>query len=129
MRSRIIICGERHFNDYEAMKEKVDRVLASLGVEKSQIEIVSGHCVGADQLGEQYAEDHQVKCSVFPAEWKKYGRSAGPIRNTQMIQYASESDRPVVIAFVSPRSRGTKDTVQKAKRAGMEVFVFEYGGP
>lgn len=129
MRSRIIICGGRHFNDYEAMKEKVDRVLASLGMEKSQIEIVSGHCVGADQLGEQYAEDHQVKCSVFPAEWKKYGRSAGPIRNTQMIQYASESDRPVVIAFVSPRSRGTKDTVQKAKRAGMEVFVFEYGGP
>ena len=127
MKSRIIICGGRHFNDYEALEEKVDQVLDSLEMEISQIEIVSGHCVRADRLGEQYAENHQVKCSVFPAEWKKHGRSAGPLRNSQMIRYASESDRPVVIAFVSPRSRGTKDTVRKANREGMEVFVYEYG--
>ena len=54
------------------------------------------------------------------------GRAAGPIRNSEMIKYAAESEVPVVVAFVSPRSKGTMDTVNKAKKQGFRVYVTVY---
>jgi len=61
----------------------------------------------------------------FPADWDKHGKAAGPIRNTEMI----EDGRPdVVIAFTYdlPSSKGTADTVKKAKKAHIPVFVYPY---
>ena len=123
---RIIVCGGRHFNDYARMKDEIDNVIAKFNRYVQEIEIVSGHCAGADQLGEQYARERGYPCKVFPADWEKYGRSAGLIRNSEMIQYASEVNVPIVVAFVSPRSKGTKDTVRKAQKKGFKVVVVEY---
>lgn len=123
---RIIVCGGRHFNDYERLKDEIDKVIAKFNRYVHEIEIVSGHCAGADQLGEQYARERGYPCKVFPANWEKHGRSAGPIRNSEMIQYASEVNVPIVVAFVSPRSKGTKDTVRKAQKKGFKVVVVEY---
>ena len=126
--SRIIVCGGRHFDDYPRLVAEIDGAVESLGLKRDEIEVVSGHCAGADQLGERYAEEHEVACKVFPAEWKKYGRAAGPVRNSQMIDYAAESKMPVVVAFVSPNTKGTMDTVNKARRKEFKVFVVPYGG-
>ena len=124
--ARIIVCGGRHFNDYDRMKSIIDRVIAEIGSGITAIEIVSGHCAGADQLGEKYAEERGYPCKVFPANWKKYGRAAGPIRNSEMIKYASEAEVPIVIAFRSSKTRGTDDTVKKATQTGFKVVVEEY---
>ena len=126
-RSRIIVCGGRHFKDYDRLKDEIDNI--STRVRKryvKSIEIVSGHCAGADQLGERYAEERGYPCKVFPAYWKKYGRAAGPIRNSEMIKYASEVEVPVVVAFRSPRTMGTNDTVKKAQHKGFKVVVVDY---
>lgn len=128
VRSRIIVCGGRHFDDYPRLTAEINGVVQSLGLQMNEMEIISGHCAGTDQLGERYAEEHEVDCKVFPAEWKKYGRAAGPIRNSQMIDYAAESVMPVVVAFVSPKSKGTMDTVNKARKKGFKVFIIPYGG-
>lgn len=126
IKARIIICGGRHFNDYDALESLVDSVLAENDLTDKEVEIVSGHCEGADILGEQYAKNHGIICKVFPAEWTKYGRAAGPIRNSQMIEYASESHIPIVIAFVSPHTKGTMDTIKKATKRGFAINRQDY---
>ncbi len=126
IKARIIICGGRHFNDYDALETLVDSVIAEIGLNNDEIEIISGHCEGADTLGEQYAKNHGLACILFPAEWSKYGRSAGPIRNSQMIEHASKSQNPIVVAFLSSRTKGTLDTVKKATKRGFTIYRYNY---
>ena len=59
----------------------------------------------------------------FPAEWDKYGRSAGPIRNGQMAKAAE-----ALIALLAPGSRGTKNMIEQATKKGLKVFVQEIPG-
>lgn len=124
--SRIIICGGRHFEDYDRMESVMNEVISKIDPWRDVIEIVSGNCEGADQLGELFAKNHELPCKVFPAQWGKYGKAAGPIRNSEMIKYASEAEMPVVVAFRNPRTRGTNDTVKKATNKGFKVFVYDY---
>ena len=118
MMTRVIVCGGREFNDRELCFSKLDQILP----EYENPEIVSGHAKGADLLGEKYAKLHSLPLKVFPAEWKKYGRGAGPVRNRQMLQYALE-EKPLIIAFWNGVSPGTKDMVRQAEDAGAEVRV------
>ena len=119
---RIIVAGTRDFDDYELMEKYLDKVLP---LYDEEIEIVSGHAEGADKLGERYAKEHNIKCAVFPADWKSYGRKAGPIRNTQMIEYAS-LEIPEVIAFWDGQSHGTLDTMVKAQNRRMKCTAIIY---
>ena len=73
---------------------------------------------GADALGERYARDRGYALKVFPAEWKKWGRAAGPIRNAQMADYAD-----ALIAFWDGESSGTRDMIRKAEEKGLKVYV------
>ena len=124
--TKIIICGGRHFNDYELLMSRLNDIIASNKIDIKQLEIVSGHCEGADMLGEKCAADLGAKCTVFPAQWKKYGRSAGPIRNKQMIDYIKDCDNPIVLAFVNERTKGTRNTVSLAQKNNIPVFQYEY---
>ena len=123
IKARIIICGGRHFNDYEALESSVTSALTEKGLASNEVEIVSGHCEGADTLGELYANKHDIACKVFPAEWTKYGKAAGPIRNRAMLDYAKEQT-PVVAAFWNGESRGTGNMIKQAKTAGVECHIF-----
>lgn len=119
--TRMIVCGGRDFNDrallHETLAEAIMRYL--------DVEIVSGHARGADIMGEWYAKDHGIPCKVFPAQWDKYGKSAGYRRNAQMLEYAMQ-ERAVVIAFWDGQSRGTKHMIETSKKAGAEVIVIGY---
>lgn len=126
IKAKIIICGGRHFNDYNTLETLVDSAIYEKGINYNEIEIISGHCAGADTLGELYAKNHNIAYKLFPAEWTKYGRAAGPIRNTQMVEYASKSTFPIVVAFISPRSKGTMDTVKKATQKGFAIYRYNY---
>jgi hypothetical protein len=61
----------------------------------------------------------------YPAQWHKYGRAAGPIRNQQML---AEGKPDLVLAFHDDidGSRGTKDMVNRARRAGVKVEVISH---
>ena len=79
-------------------------------------EIVSGGCSGADKGGEIFARKHNLKLKIFPADWKKHGRSAGPIRNREMAEYAD-----ALVVF--PGGRGTSSMIQIARKAGLMIFI------
>ena len=123
---RIIIAGGRHFSDYETFRRFVQEAFEKHGIQRDQAEIISGHCPGVDQMGEQFAKENGMPCSVFPAHWSKYGRSAGFRRNVGMVNYASEAENSLVIAFWNGQSHGTEFTIQKAREKGIPVEVYLY---
>jgi len=88
--------------------------------EKS-IEICCGMARGADTLGEQLAIENQYKIRYFPANWKVYGKHAGPLRNEEMANYAN-----YLIAFWDGFSKGTEHMLKLAHKKGLNTIVFRY---
>jgi hypothetical protein len=82
-------------------------------------EVVSGCARGADSYGEMLAEEFKTPIKRFPAEWEKYGRGAGHIRNGLMAEYAD-----ALIAVWDGSSSGTLDMINKAKSHQLITFVF-----
>lgn len=99
---KIAIVGSRNFNDYPLL-------VNILNLFCLPDEIISGGAKGADTLADNYAENNGIKFTVFKADWNKYGKSAGFIRNRLIVNAAD-----MVIAFWDGESRGTKDTIDKA---------------
>lgn len=116
---KIIIAGGRDFNDYDRLKKACDFAISKLN--KSDIEIVSGGAKGADYLGEQYANETNLKLKQFPADWNKYGKGAGFKRNTEMANYAD-----VLIAFWDGKSKGTQHMINLAKKKELQVKIVNY---
>lgn len=112
---KVIIAGSRGFDDYNKLKYEVDKIIGN----KKDVTILSGRARGADRLGERYAKERGIPVIYFPANWDKYGRSAGIIRNTEMAKHAD-----VLIAFWDGESRGTKHMIQTAQKYGLKVHLF-----
>lgn len=120
---RVIIAGSREFYNKELLYKEVDNILSDIYDEK--IEIISGHCRGADSIGEQYALDKKIQLKVFPPYWKIHGKKAGYIRNIEMAQYASEIPNAILIAFPIGESKGTRMMINIAKEHGIKTFIIE----
>lgn len=116
----VVIGGYRNFENYEIFKSFVYSCLNEL--ESNEITILSGHCKGVDLMGERYAKEKGLVLEIYPADWKKYGKAAGPIRNKKMVEKAN-----IVIAFVCERAKGTKNLIAQAKKLDKKVFVKEIG--
>lgn len=114
---KVIVAGTRDFYDYELLEQKLNRVLVNL----KDVEIVSGNASGADSLGERYALEHGLKLTKFPADWSKYGKRAGYIRNKQMAEYAQ-----CLVAFWDGVSRGTKLMIDLAYEYKLQVRVIKF---
>ena len=84
---KVIIAEGRNFNDYTLLKERCDFFLRNK-LNEGRVVIVIGQASGADALGERYARETHLSIEVHPADWKKHGRAAGPIRNAEMAEVA-----------------------------------------
>ena len=81
-----------------------------------------GGARGADSIAGEEAKEFGLTVLAFSADWRRYGRAAGPIRNLQMLE---EGKPDLVIAFHADldHSKGTKDMVEQARKAGIKVEV------
>ena len=120
---KIVVAGSRHYTDYKTVEAVIDDCICSIK-NQEQLVFLSGGCRGADQLGERYAEKHGFPVEICPADWGKYGRKAGPIRNWKMAQMAD-----IVICFWDGKSKGTKSMIDCAVRAGKHVKVQQIKTP
>jgi hypothetical protein len=112
---RVLVCGGRDFRDYS----RLSKILTRYHTEISAIgTVIHGGASGADSLAGKWAGENGIPVEVFPAQWKKYGNSAGPIRNHQMLE---EGLPDIVIAF--PGGKGTAHMVGIARAA--DVFAIE----
>jgi hypothetical protein len=99
---KTIIAGSRSFSNYKLLKDFCDKFNIT--------EVISGTAPGADRLGERYALERGIPIKRFPADWIKYGKSAGYIRNEQMADHGER-----LIAFWDGYSRGTYNMIKIAK--------------
>lgn len=122
---RIIICGSRNFTDFNMLTQYLDNKFANK--DKSQITIVSGHARGTDMLAESYAHMRNIHLREFPAKWNTLGKSAGMVRNKDMLNYITQPGHtPEVIAFWDGISRGTENMIQIAKKANVPVDICHF---
>ncbi|MCQ4302205.1 DUF2493 domain-containing protein [Pseudomonas songnenensis] len=109
---RIIVCGGRDYADRARVFEVLDNILLTRGIS----EIIQGEAPGADRWAREWALNRDVKLTRCRAEWEKYGKRAGPVRNRHMLTLKPDG----VVAF--PGGRGTLDMISAAQEAGVPVY-------
>ncbi|MBC8427529.1 MAG: DUF2493 domain-containing protein [Proteobacteria bacterium] len=112
--SKTIIAGGRNITDYNYVIEACKQSHFVI------TEVVSGMAKGVDTLGEQWAREHNIPIKQFPANWDKYGRRAGPIRNEEMGDYSE-----CLIAIWDGKSRGTKHMIDYATKKGLKIYIYK----
>jgi len=116
----IVVAGGRKFNNYGLLRQKLDALLSVKAV-THDIVIVSGTAAGADRLGERYAAERGYSVVQFPAQWDKFGKSAGYRRNEEMAENAD-----AVVCFWDGTSRGTKHMIDIAGAKNLPTRVINY---
>jgi hypothetical protein len=115
---RVIVCGGRDYNDRISLYEALDQIV----IEHGPIDVlIHGNQRGADTLADAWARSRGVTPVGVPADWQRYGKSAGPVRNRRMI---TEHGPDLVIAF--PGGRGTANMIGLAHEAEIKVIEIEW---
>ena len=112
---RVIVCGGRDYDNEEFVWKVLDCF------HKDGLVIIQGGARGADSFARRWAEDHEVEYREFKADWNRYGKAAGPKRNTEMLG----EDPYAVVAF--PGGSGTANMVKQARARGVLVIDLREG--
>ncbi len=118
---RLAIVGGRDFGNYELLESILWDLLRMRRGNNPKDIIVSGGAKGADSLAKKYAVDEYLEYVEYLPEWDKYDKSAGFLRNQTIVNNCD-----MVLAFWDGVSRGTADTIEKAKRAMKPTFIVYY---
>jgi hypothetical protein len=112
---RILVCGGRDFDNKEFVFDRLDMLDGKLdGIDV----IINGGAKGADTLATRWAKIRGIDVVTFEAKWKTYGKSAGAIRNAQML---TDGKPDLVVAF--PGGKGTINMIRQAKKKGITILV------
>ncbi len=113
---KVLVCGSRGY----ASEAHYDALHDALGDLWPLDMIISGGCKNsADELAERYAAETGIKIKVYYADWMKHGKSAGFVRNGEMIL----ENPSQVIAIWDGVSRGTEHTIRLAARHSIPVII------
>ena len=115
---KIIVSGGRDFKLWAMLRGALD-------YQHKHIEpitcIVHGGASGADDLAQAWAEENCISTKIYPADWDKHGRAAGPIRNKAMLE--ENPDAKMLVVF--PGGKGTANMLRLAKEAGLKTIGVE----
>jgi len=122
---KVIIAGSRGLMIYT---DFIEKVLCQFHIQDSVSEVVSGGCKGVDRAGELWAKSYpqspkSVVVKVLKADWEAHGKSAGPIRNRQMAEYAD-----ALLLIWDGESRGSasmKREMERLKKPIYEIIIKE----
>lgn len=110
---RVAIVGSRDF-------PHMDWVLREVSFLPQGSCVISGGARGVDRAAVLQAQEIGLETLVFPADWDKYGKRAGFLRNQQIVMAA---DR--IVAFWDGESKGTAHTISMAMRANKPVVIIQ----
>lgn len=114
---RVLVCGGRDYSD----SEFVHWCLNTLHARKAITLVIHGCASGADTFAEEWTREIDG-CTSYgvPADWKKHGSRAGPVRNRLMLEHGKPD---LVVAFDG--GAGTRDMTSAATAAGVRVLFAE----
>jgi YspA, cpYpsA-related SLOG family len=111
---RVLICGGRELTEdgrWFNLLGEMDRHYGPFTA------VIHGGQRGGDNIGREWADLHKLPSVEYRANWRRFGKRAGPLRNQQMID---EGKPDMVIAL--PGGRGTADMINRAHDAGLRVI-------
>lgn len=118
---RILITGSRAWLDSESIEAWLIQKVHEYTIDECKVTLVSGHCpTGVDKLGELIAKKLGWNIELHPADWNKYGKSAGFKRNQVMVDLGAD----MVLAFIKDESKGASHTASAAINAGLYTSIF-----
>lgn len=116
---RLAVIGSRDFNDYILLSMELDIIVQQNNINT----IISGGARGADYLAKEYAINNNLMYKEFPADWNKFGSSAGFIRNKDIVD-----DCNYLVAFWDNKSKGTKHSIELAYHQNKLLKIIKYNG-
>lgn len=117
---KLIVAGGRNFDNTDYLIKCLTE-LANEGKIPDEPELVCGMAPGADRTAWNLWHNANMPIHAFPANWNKFGKRAGIIRNAEMGDYAD-----VLVAFWDGQSKGTKHMIEYMTKLGKPVYVFKY---
>jgi hypothetical protein len=119
---RLLVCGSRTWTDSALLAHTVEQEVVEHGQDRGGVVLIEGDARGADRLAGALAKARGWQLEVYPADWQRHGRAAGPRRNARMLRQGHPER---VIAFTDDLagSRSTADMVRRARGAGLPVLV------
>ena len=115
---RVLVTGSRYYTD----RDKIYKVLDSFHRNKIITEVIEGGAKGADFIAGRWAMENNVPLKVVLAQWNKYGKAAGVMRNDEML----EMNPDIVFSFHEDisKSKGTKHCMDAAHRKKYTIFSY-----
>lgn len=110
----VAIVGSRNWPWTNPIKEIVN------GLSPEDV-VVSGGAHGVDTIAENAALARGLETLIFLPDWETHGRSAGYIRNQEIVKHAHR-----LIAFQYEGSKGTQHSVNLAKKQGIPVQLISF---
>ncbi len=110
---KTIIAGSRTITDYSELL----KVIKNSGWQDRITEVVSGGARGVDKMGEKWAKENKVSIKIFLANWDKYSKKAGYLRNIEMAKYAD-----AVLILWDGSSRGAKHMIDTAFKHDLHYY-------
>lgn len=116
--TKIIIAGGRDiFPKLELIDALIQQAMDSFDIKREEVFLFEGGADGVDSVGKNWAKTRKVPFRTFEADWKKFGLSAGPVRNEAMAKLAD-----VLILIWNGNSSGSGDMLKRAKAHGLEII-------
>jgi hypothetical protein len=117
---RLLVTGSRFWSDRAVIHDALFAAWRELG---PNTVLIHGACHlgGADIIADEIWKGQGLLTEPHPADWKRYGKDAGPIRNQEMVDLGAD----LCLAFPLGRSTGTRDCALRAALAGIPVWYFE----
>ena len=114
---KLLVCGDRNWTDAALIH-------AELKKRPNVRLLIHGAAPGADTLAGKAAVECGIRVKAIPADWKRYGRAAGPIRNAAMLKEIPH----LVLAFHDDikHSKGTKNMIAQAYKAGVPYKLISH---
>lgn len=112
---KILVTGGRDFKDEKYIYSVLDEYKGKITL------LITGDATGVDAIAVKWAIKNNIKNVVYFADWISFGKSAGPIRNFQMLNL--NPDIEVILAF--PGGKGTKNMIKQGKQHNIHIIIKE----
>lgn len=126
---RVVITGSRHTKNHHLVLMKLYPYIAWVLTpgQHDSMRFLHGDCkTGADAIADTLLHDFDMGGLIdrYPADWQKYGRRAGPVRNHEMISACSVGDEVLAFPHTVEQSRGTENCIAEALRARLIIHIY-----
>lgn len=107
---KLAVVGSRHWTNRLIFDHNLNYWVSQRKPIYDGIMIITGGAKGADTMAKEYADENDIQCRIHDPNWEKYGKAAGPIRNSMIV---AEADEMVAFMRIDKENRGTWDAVRK----------------